>query len=65
MSGKGSHSRPFSVPYEEYADRWDNIFKKKISKNVPEEQARQEKSIEEYPYGFPPAIKGGRFYKED
>jgi len=28
MSGKGSHARPFSIPYEEYADRWDNIFKK-------------------------------------
>jgi hypothetical protein len=25
---KGSHPRPFSVPYGKYADNWDNIFRK-------------------------------------
>jgi len=28
MSGKGSKPRPLAVPYSEYCDRWDEIFKK-------------------------------------
>ena len=42
MSGKGSHPRPFSVPYEEYADRWDNIFKKKKSSKKEETEPCKE-----------------------
>ena len=29
MNGEGSKSRSLSISYEEYADNWDNIFKKK------------------------------------
>jgi hypothetical protein len=28
-NGKGSKSRPYSVPYTDYCNNWDNIFKKK------------------------------------
>ena len=28
MAGKGSKTRPLSVKYEEYADNFDNIFRK-------------------------------------
>lgn len=31
-NGKGSKPRPLSVSYEEYTDRWENIFKKKKPK---------------------------------
>lgn len=29
MNGKGSKTRPLSVPYEEYANNFDSIFRKK------------------------------------
>ena len=35
MAGKGSKTRPLSVKYEEYADNFDNIFRK--DKPKPEE----------------------------
>lgn len=28
--GKGSSPRPLSVAYDEYANRWDAIFKKRL-----------------------------------
>ena len=28
-NGKGDKPRPLAVPYEEYADNFDNIFRKK------------------------------------
>lgn len=28
MAGKGSKTRPLSIKYEEYADNYDNIFRK-------------------------------------
>ena len=34
MNGKGSKSRPFSVPYETYASNFDAIFKKTDTKPV-------------------------------
>jgi hypothetical protein len=27
--GKGDKPRPYSIPLEEFDNRWDNIFKKK------------------------------------
>jgi hypothetical protein len=35
MAGKGSKTRPLSIKYEEYADNFDNIFRK--DKPKPEE----------------------------
>jgi len=32
QNGKGSKARPFSVPYSQYCDNWDNIFRKKKPK---------------------------------
>ena len=32
MSGKGSTPRPLSIPYREYCDRWDEIFRKRKKK---------------------------------
>ena len=29
MNGKGSKARPLSVPYDQYANNFDNIFRKK------------------------------------
>jgi hypothetical protein len=29
MSGKGDKPRPLSISNDEFADRWDDIFKKK------------------------------------
>jgi|LakMenEpi03Aug12_release.lakeMendotaPanAssembly.Ray.scaffolds.fasta_scaffold1196635_3 hypothetical protein len=29
MNGKGSKTRPLSIPYEEYANNFDSIFRKK------------------------------------
>jgi len=34
MSGKGDKPRPLSIPYKEYADRYDAIFS---TATVPEE----------------------------
>lgn len=34
MNGKGSKARPLSIPVEEFGDRWDFIFGKKLT---PEE----------------------------
>lgn len=34
MNGKGSKPRPLSIPVEEFGDRWDAIFAKKLT---PEE----------------------------
>jgi hypothetical protein len=31
MAGKGSKARPLSVKYEEFSDRWDSAFKKKLT----------------------------------
>ena len=36
MAGKGSKTRPLSIKYEEYADNYDNIFRK--DKPKPEEE---------------------------
>lgn len=36
MNGKGSKSRPLSVSYDEYADNFDNIFRKKRVVDVKE-----------------------------
>ena len=38
MSGKGSKSRPFSISKDEFADRWDDIFKKKPPVKVKQPQ---------------------------
>ena len=38
MAGKGSKSRPFSVPKEVFDNRWDLIFKKKENSDVSKEQ---------------------------
>ena len=35
MAGNGSKTRPLSIKYEEYADNYDNIFRK--DKPKPEE----------------------------
>lgn len=32
QNGKGSKPRPYSVPYTDYCNNWDNIFKKKATK---------------------------------
>jgi hypothetical protein len=34
MNGKGSKSRPFSVPVEVFGDRFDTIFRKKDKKQL-------------------------------
>jgi len=36
MNGKGSKSRPLSVSYEEYANNFDSIFRKKYTVEVKE-----------------------------
>jgi len=28
-NGKGSKPRPYSVPYSQYSENWNNIFRKK------------------------------------
>ena len=33
-NGKGSKSRPLSVPYDKYADNFDSIFRKKYTVEV-------------------------------
>ncbi len=33
-NGKGSKSRPLSISYDEYSNRWDSIFKKETPKNT-------------------------------
>ena len=35
-NGKGSKPRPYSVSQEEFANNWDNIFKKKYTVQVQE-----------------------------
>ena len=39
MSGKGDKPRPLSIPYKEYADRYDAIFS---TSPVPEEEENEE-----------------------
>jgi len=34
MNGKGSKPRPLSVSYDEFGNRWDNIFKKGTPDNI-------------------------------
>jgi len=34
MAGKGSKTRPLSIKYEEYADNFDSIFRKKPVKEA-------------------------------
>jgi len=41
--GKGSAPRPFSVANEEYASRWDAIFKR----DKPVEEKKEDKPKEE------------------
>lgn len=35
-NGKGSKSRPLSIPYQEYSNNFDNIFRKKHKVKVQE-----------------------------
>ena len=39
MSGKGDKPRPLSIPYKEYADRYDAIFSTPL---VTEEETNEE-----------------------
>lgn len=47
MAGKGSKTRPLSIKYEEYADNFDNIFRKKPVKDTlvepPKDPLKEEK----------------------
>ena len=38
MSGKGDKPRPLSISKDEFAERWDNIFKKKLPVKVKQPQ---------------------------
>ena len=44
MSGKGDKPRPLSIPYKEYADRYDAIFSTATVRTatVPEEDENEE-----------------------
>lgn len=37
-AGKGSRPRPFSVPQEEYGQRWEMVFKKSRPREVDDYQ---------------------------
>ena len=47
MAVKGSKTRPLSIKYEEYADNFDNIFRKKPVKDTlvepPKDPLKEEK----------------------
>lgn len=38
MSGKGDKPRPLSISKDEFATRWDDIFKKKLPVKVKQPQ---------------------------
>jgi len=42
MSGKGDKPRPLSIPYNEYADRYDAIFSTPIVTKEAEEKEDEE-----------------------
>jgi hypothetical protein len=44
-AGKGCKPRPFSIPQEEFDNRWDTIFgkKKKTEEQKPEKAVEEEK----------------------
>ena len=45
MSGKGSKSRPFSVDRQTFESNWDQIFKKKETKNESDSVEQEPMSL--------------------
>jgi hypothetical protein len=43
-NGKGSKPRPYSVPYSQYSENWDNIFKKQQPATTSELKLKQNKN---------------------
>lgn len=42
-AGKGSRARPFSVSQDEYANKWDAIFRRdKVSEEVKEQEKQND-----------------------
>lgn len=47
MNGKGDRPRPFSVPKEQFDKNWEDIFGKKVKKEINEntEKEKQKRSF--------------------